>query len=182
MRRRGATSTWFTTIVGFGPNSADPHYSTGDRQAKSGEFLLSDFGPVYNHYGADITRTFIFESPDSKSQKIYETVLQAQLDSLDAIHAGVIAHDIDAIARNIIEKNYPDRFIHSLGHGLGIGGGRIGPGSDLILEPGMVFTVEPGIYLRDYGGVRIEDDIVVTKEGYELLTTAKKEEMIEIPL
>jgi len=181
MRRRGSTSTWFSTIVGIGPNSADPHYSTGDRFAKSGEFLLTDFGPVYTHYGADITRTFIFEKPDSKAQFIYETVLQAQLDSLDAIHAGVIARDIDAVARKIIEKHYPDRFIHSLGHGLG-NGGRIGPGSDLVLEPGMVFTIEPGVYLRDYGGVRIEDDIVVTKDGCELLTDAKKEELIVIPL
>ena len=185
LRRRGATSIAFPTISAIGPNSADPHYTTGERPAKPGEFLLNDFGAEYTRYNADITRTFIFGKADSKSRHLYEVVLQAQLEALDSIHAGVASKDVDAIARNIINKHYPDRFIHGLGHGLGLevhDGGRLAPSSDLFLEEGMVFTVEPGIYLRNYGGVRIEDDVVVTKDGFELLTSANKEELIEIPL
>ena len=116
---------------------------------------------------------------------MYEIVLQAQSEAMDAIHAGVSAKDVDAIARKILDKDYPNRFIHSLGHGLGLevhDGGRLAPGSDLILEEGMVFTVEPGIYLRGYGGVRIEDNVIVTKNGVELLTPAKKDELIELSI
>ena len=185
MRKRGATSTWFSTIVAIGPNSADPHYTTGDRPSKSGEYLLTDFGAEYARYNADLTRTFIFDKADPKAKKIYDLVLQAQLEAMDAIHAGVAAKEIDAIARNRIEEHYPGRFIHSLGHSLGLevhDGGGLNRYSDLVLEPGMVFTVEPGVYLRDYGGVRIEDDIVVTKNGFKLLTPEKKEEIIEIKL
>jgi len=185
MRKRGATSPAFSTISAIGPNSADPHYTTGDRPTKSGDYLLTDFGAEYARYNADLTRTFIFDKANPKAKKIYELVLQAQLDAMDAIHAGVVAKDIDAIARNLIEKYYPGRFIHSLGHSLGLevhDGGSISRHSDLVLEPGMVFTVEPGVYLRDYGGVRIEDDIIVTKNGFIPLTPAKKEELIEIPI
>ena len=183
MRKEGATSIAFQTIAAIGSNSADPHYTTGDRPAKSGEFLLTDFGAKYAHYNSDISRTFIFEKADLKARKMYEIVLQAQREAIDAIHAGVSAKDVDAIARNILDKDYPDRFIHSLGHGLGLevhDGGRLAPGSDLILEEGMVFTIEPGIYLRDYGGVHIEDNVIVTKNGVELLTPAKKDELIEL--
>ncbi|NIO22124.1 MAG: M24 family metallopeptidase, partial [Candidatus Aenigmarchaeota archaeon] len=180
MRKQGGTAQAFSTIVAIGPNSAYPHYTTGDRPAKSGELLLTDFGAEYVRYKADITRTFIYEHTDAKAQHLYEVVLQAQREALDSIYAGVAAKDVDAVARNIINNQYPDRFTHGLGHGLGLElgeGGSLSPSSDLLLEEGMVFTIEPGIYLRDYGGVRIEDDVVVTKDGVELLTSAKKEEL-----
>ncbi len=185
LRRKGASSIAFPTISAIGENAADPHYVTGERKPKAGEFLLNDFGGSYARYNADVTRTFIFEKADAKAQEMYETVLQAQLEAMDEIYAGAVAKDIDAIARKIIDKKYPGRFIHNLGHGLGLDvhdGGLLGRESELILEEGMVFTVEPGVYLRNYGGVRIEDDIVITKNGYELLTPAKKDELITIPL
>ncbi len=173
MRKEGATSIAFQTIAAIGSNSADPHYTTGDRPAKSGEFLLTDFGAKYSHYNSDVSRTFIFEKADLKARRMYEIVLQAQCEAMDSIHAGVSAKDVDAIARNILDKDYPDRFIHSLGHGLGLevhDGGRLAPGSDLILEEGMVFTIEPGIIKQDVGGTRLENDVMIRNGKTEVIT------------
>ncbi len=185
LRKYGADAIAYPTISAFGPNAADPHYVTGTRKANEGEFLLLDFGAQHSRYNADVTRTFIFGRSDRKAREMYEVVLQAQLEALDFLRSSVVARDVDAIARNIIDKHFPGRFIHNLGHGLGLDvhdGGLLGKESDLVLEENMVFTVEPGVYIPGYGGVRIEDDVVIKKDGIEVLTPARKDELIEIPL
>jgi Xaa-Pro aminopeptidase len=178
----GASSTSFTTNASWGPNSAEPHHEPDDSRLKKGDMVLFDYGALYNKYGSDVTRTFVLGRAEKWQKEIYEIVLQSQLEAIDAVHAGAEAKEIDAVARRIIDSTqYKGRFIHSLGHGIGLSvhdGGRFSPSSDIILEENMVMTVEPGIYIPGKGGVRIEDDIRVTKNGCEVLTTAKKEFMV----
>ena len=182
MMRLGASSTSFTTNASWGPNSAEPHHEPDDSKLKKGDMVLFDYGALYNKYGSDVTRTFVFGKAEKWQTEIYEIVLRSQLEAIDAIHAGAEAKEIDAVSRRIIdETQYKGRFIHSLGHGIGLSvhdGGRFSPTSDIILEENMVMTVEPGIYIPGKGGVRVEDDIRVTKTGCEVLTTAKKEFMV----
>jgi Xaa-Pro dipeptidase len=182
MMKLGATTTSFTTIASWGPNSAEPHHEPDDRKLKQGDMVLFDYGALYNKYGSDVTRTFVFGRAERWQKEIYDIVLRAQLEAIDAVRAGALAQDIDAVARGIIDATeYKGRFIHSLGHGIGLSvhdGGRFSPNSDIIMEENMVMTVEPGIYLPGKGGVRIEDDILVTKDGCEVLTDAKKEFLV----
>lgn len=182
MMKLGASSTSFTTNASWGPNSAEPHHEPDDTRLKKGDMVLFDYGALYNKYGSDVTRTFVLGRAEKWQREIYEIVLQSQLEAIDAVHAGAEAKEIDAVARRIIDSTqYKGRFIHSLGHGIGLSvhdGGRFSPSSDIILEENMVMTVEPGIYIPGKGGVRIEDDIRVTKDGCEVLTTAKKEFMV----
>jgi Xaa-Pro dipeptidase len=182
MMKLGASSTSFTTNASWGPNSAEPHHEPDDSRLKKGDMVLFDYGALYNKYGSDVTRTFVLGRAEKWQKEIYEIVLQSQLEAIDAVHAGAEAKEIDAVARRIIDSTqYKGRFIHSLGHGIGLSvhdGGRFSPSSDIILEENMVMTVEPGIYIPGKGGVRIEDDIRVTKNGCEVLTTAKKEFMV----
>ncbi len=182
MMKLGASTTSFTTIASFGPNSAEPHHEPDDRRLKKGDMVLFDYGALCNKYGSDITRTFVFGRAEKWQKDIYEIVLRSQLEAIEAVHAGAEAKEIDAVARRIIDgTQYKGRFIHSLGHGIGLSvhdGGRFSPTSDIILEENMVMTVEPGIYLPGKGGVRIEDDILVTKDGCEVLTDAKKEFLV----
>ena len=179
MQRKGASSPNFETNASFGPNTAEPHHEAGPARCKKRDMALFDFGARYLKYGSDITRTFFVSNAWKWQKEMYQVVLDAQLAALDMVRPGVNGKDVDAVARGIIDASpYKGLFIHTLGHSIGLSvhdGLRMGPGVDLVLEEGMVLTVEPGVYIRGKGGVRIEDDIVITKKGCELLTTANKE-------
>jgi Xaa-Pro dipeptidase len=178
MQKKGAIGPSFETIVGSGPNSAEPHYHAGARKLKKGDFVLMDFGALYKRYRSDITRTYFLGKADARKREMYNVVLEAQRRALAAIKPGAKggkAHE--AAAKYIDSTKYKGKFIHGVGHSLGLAthdGSGLNPRIDVKLKPGMVFTVEPGVYVPGYGGVRIEDDIVVTKKGCELLTTAPK--------
>lgn len=182
MRRQGAKGTSFDTIVASGVRSSLPHGVASDKILEKGNFVKMDFGALYNGYCSDITRTVVLGEADEKQKEIYNIVLEAQLHALENLKPGMTGKEADALARDIIkEKGYGDKFGHSLGHGLGLfihEDPRLSALSDDVLEPGMVVTVEPGIYLPGFGGVRIEDDVVITTNGIELLTHSKKELVI----
>jgi len=179
MMRLGATGPAFTTAVAFGAKSAEPHYYPGPRRLKRGQFALFDFGANYRRYVSDITRTFTCGPHNKRQGEMYEVVLKAQLAALDAIRDGVRGKDVDQAARRIIDgSKFRGLFIHSTGHGIGVSvhdPGAISPAKDMTLREGMVLTVEPGAYISGFGGVRIEDDILVTKKGCQILTPCTKE-------
>jgi Xaa-Pro dipeptidase len=179
MQKKGASAPSFPTNASFGPNSAEPHHSPGEGRLKAGNTVLFDYGALFRRYGSDVTRTFFFKKIDKKQRRMYEVVLEAQLAGIDNIHAGANGKDVDAAARKIIDSSeFKGLFIHSLGHGIGLSvhdGGRMAPDLDLTLKENMVLTVEPGVYVRGEGGVRIEDDVRVTRNGCEVLTSAPKE-------
>jgi len=178
MRERGATAPSFDTIVAGGPQGARPHHHPNDRAFVDGDLVTIDWGALVDGYCSDITRTVLIgpKSNGTKEQeKIHALVLESQQRAIAAIHPGKTGKEVDAAARDFLtEHGYGDAFSHSLGHSLGLEV-HDGPGfstrSDLVLEPGMVLTVEPGIYLADWGGVRIEEDIVVTETGCDVLTS-----------
>lgn len=180
MMRLGATSPAFDSTVAFGGKSAEPHYSpSSKRRLKAGNFALFDFGAKYQRYVSDITRTFVCESPSKRQKEMHSTVLEAQEAAIDEIADGVHGSDVDEAARELIDSTkFKGKFIHSTGHGLGISvhdPGSISSARDMILKEGMVLTVEPGVYIPNYGGVRIEDDILVTRKGCRVLTSCSKE-------
>lgn len=182
MRKRGATSSSFDTIVASGTRSALPHGVATDKVIEVGDFVTLDFGALYNGYISDTTRTLAVGEPSEKLKEIYQVVLDAQLLALEKVKPGMTGKEADAIARDYIaSKGYGEAFGHSLGHGIGLEVHE-GPGlsfrSDIVLEPGMVITIEPGIYLPNIGGVRIEDDALVTENGLEKLTHSTKELLI----
>lgn len=186
MNKKGASGESFTTIPAFGKNSAEPHYTSALGKAKKGDFLLFDFGAKYQRYCSDITRTFVLGKATKQQREIYSTVLNAQQIAFDKIKQGVkgatVHKQVEKFINSAYNKKFAGKFIHSTGHSIGLSvhdGGVLHPRMDLTLKEGMVFTVEPGIYLSGFGGVRIEDDIVVKKNGIEILTNAKKE-LIEI--
>jgi len=164
----------FPPIVAIGKNSANPHAVPTDRHLKPGDLLLLDWGASFEGYFSDITRTFTFGEVDPELTRIGEIVLEANQAGREAGRPGVDAGAVDRAARSIISAaGYGEAFIHRTGHGLGMEAHEapyIFAENDLILAPGMTFTVEPGIYLEGRGGVRIEDDVVVTAEGLESLT------------
>lgn len=178
MQKYGASGPSFGTNASFGPNSAEPHHEPDERKMRKNDIALFDFGALYQKYGSDITRTYFYGKATKEQRRMYEVVLEAQLAAIDAIRPGLNGRDIDAVARRIIEASeFKGRFIHSLGHSIGLSvhdGARMAPTADLVLEEGMVLTVEPGVYLSGKGGVRIEDDIVVTSKGCKVMTTADK--------
>jgi Xaa-Pro aminopeptidase len=179
-RKRGATGPSFGTIALFGARASLPHGEPGDTSLKNGDIVLLDFGCRRGGYCSDLTRTFVYGSiPGSWFEEIYETTRKAQLAALEAVRPGAKCRDVDAVARTIIENGgYGDYFGHGLGHGVGIEvheGPRVSTRSDDVLEPGMVVTVEPGIYVPGKGGVRIEDLVVVTESDCDVLTTSPKE-------
>ncbi|MFC5651576.1 M24 family metallopeptidase [Paenibacillus solisilvae] len=178
MRSKGATSSSFDTIVASGERSALPHGVASDRMIGSNEFVKLDFGAYYNGYCSDITRTIVVGKPTDKHREIYEIVLEAQMAALAAVKPGMTGREADAVARDIITRyGYGDHFGHGTGHGLGMEiheSPRLSKTGETVLEPGMVVTVEPGIYIPGFGGVRIEDDIVVTASGNSLLTSSPK--------
>ena len=174
----------FETIVASGPNAALPHAHAGERIMKAGDLVVLDFGGVYGGYCVDLTRTVAIGQPDAEMARVYQAVLEAQQAAIAAVKPGVRAGDIDAAARTTLGRhNLAEAFGHSTGHGLGVEiheTPRIGPRRDAsgaepappddTIEPGMVFTIEPGAYLPGWGGVRIEDDVLVTSSGVEVLT------------
>jgi Xaa-Pro aminopeptidase len=174
----------FETIVASGPNSARPHAHAGARVLQEGDLVVLDFGGVYGGYCVDLTRTVAIGQPDAEMVRVYQAVLEAQTAAIAAVKPGVTAGDIDAAARGTLARHgLAEAFGHSTGHGLGVEiheTPRIGPRREAVgdspaapdeaIEPGMVFTIEPGAYLPGWGGVRIEDDVLVTSDGVEVLT------------
>jgi Xaa-Pro aminopeptidase len=182
MRKQGAASSSFDIIVASGVRSALPHGVASDKVIEKGDFVTLDFGALYKGYISDMTRTFAMGEPSDKLKEIYDVCLQAQLIGVQQIKAGLTGKEADALCRDYISsKGYGEYFGHSTGHGIGLDVHE-GPGlskkTDIKLEPGMVVTVEPGIYLSGIGGVRIEDDIVITENGNEILTQSTKELII----
>lgn len=181
LRKRGADKEAFETIAAAGQNSACPHAVPSDAVLATGQFLKMDFGARYAHYNSDITHTICLGEASAKQREVYQIVLEAQLLAIDAIAPGKPGRDIDAVARDYIaSKGYGENFGHGLGHAIGIythDGPGLSKTSEIILEPGMVLTVEPGIYIEGWGGVRIEDDVLVTESGVEVITKAPKELM-----
>lgn len=182
MRKQGATSSSFSIIVASGLRSALPHGVASDKVIESGDFVTLDYGALYKGYISDITRTVAVGEPSEKLKEIYDVVLASQELALKEIKPGMTGIEADKIARDYItSKGYGEAFGHSTGHGIGLEVHE-GPGlsskSPVVLEPNMTVTVEPGIYLPEIGGVRIEDDIIITEEGNERLTFATKELLI----
>lgn len=179
MRRKGAASSSFSTIVASGERSALPHGVASDRVIGTNEFLKTDFGALYKGYCSDLTRTIFIGTPTPKHREIWDIVLEAQLAALSGIRPGMTGREADALARDIITKyGYGDNFGHGTGHAVGMEiheSPRLSKTETAVLEPGMVVTVEPGIYLPGFGGVRIEDMVVVTESGCEILTKSSKE-------
>ncbi|MGF7030337.1 Xaa-Pro aminopeptidase [Paenibacillus mucilaginosus] len=179
VRRNGAASTSFETIVASGERSALPHGKASEKLIGNNEFVKLDYGAYYKGYCSDITRTVVLGTPSDKHREIYGIVLEAQMAALEAIRPGMTGREADAVARDIITKyGYGDHFGHGLGHGLGMEvheSPRLSKLGDTVLKPGMTVTVEPGIYLPGFGGVRIEDDIVITDQGNRRLTHSGKD-------
>ncbi|MEX1071928.1 MAG: Xaa-Pro peptidase family protein [Anaerolineales bacterium] len=169
----------FQPIVGAGANSANPHATVSDRKLKSGDLLLFDWGASYNGYLSDLTRTFAVGDIDPEFKRIYEVVKLANQAGRDAAKPGAPCSDVDDAARDAIEDSgYSQYFTHRTGHGLGLEPHEepyMRAGNSLKLEPGMTFTVEPGIYLDGRGGVRIEDNVVITEDGAQTLTSFPRE-------
>lgn len=182
MRKKGAVSSSFDIIVASGYRSALPHGVASEKKVEKGELVTLDFGAYYKGYCSDITRTVAVGEPDNELRKIYETVLEAQLKGVGGIKAGITGKEADDLTRDYIKaQGYGEYFGHSTGHGMGLEVHE-GPGlsfrTDKVLEPGMVVTVEPGIYVAGKGGTRIEDDIVVTEEGNDILSKSTKELLV----
>lgn len=175
LTENGAQGFAFNSLVQVGVNSANPHGGLTDTELQRGEFLLIDFGGKYQDYPADITRTFCIGEPSEEMQKIYDTVVAANQAAQKAVKPGATWASVDKAARDVIEQaGYGEYFIHRTGHGLGLEVHelpQIAEGETDELLPGMVFTIEPGIYVKGLGGVRIEDNIVVTETGGESLTS-----------
>ena len=176
MRKAGSDGTAFETIVASGVTSAFPHGSNLEKTINDGDFVAVDLGATYRFYRSDITRTFIAGKPTEKQTRIYETVKLAQQKAFETIKHGVLASEVDTAARRVIEEaGFGEFFVHNLGHGVGLEVHEapiLSPDSKDVLDAGNVVTVEPGIYMPGFGGVRIEDTVLVTRDGAEKLTIA----------
>ncbi|MCD7036118.1 Xaa-Pro peptidase family protein [Metabacillus sp. GX 13764] len=179
LKRKGVSQMSFSTMVLFGKKSGQPHGNPGLDTLKKGDLVLFDLGVVLDGYCSDITRTVAFQSADEKQKEIYQTCLEANLAALEASKPGTRIGDLDLAARKVIEDaGYGENFPHRLGHGLGISVHEypsMAYTNNGVLKEGMVYTVEPGIYVPEIGGVRIEDDVLVTKDGCRTLTKFPKE-------
>ena len=179
MRSMGAEAPAFDTIIASGPNSALPHARPGSRKIRPGDFVVIDYGAVWRGYHSDETCTFAVGSAGRRHERIYAVVKEAHDRALEAVRPGVACRDVDAAARGVIEKaGYGPLFSHGTGHGVGLDvheAPRLSTLSDAVLEKGMVITIEPGIYLPGFGGVRIEDTVLVEKGGARVLTEFSKE-------
>lgn len=186
IRKSEAEGLGFGINVSAGANTALNHYSPVHHAAtlKPGDLLLFDFGANVHGYRSDITRTFVVGAASAKDKEIYETVLNANCRAIEAVRAGRTGIEVDAVARDLIVKaGFGEYFGHGLGHGIGLEVHEppgLSPLSTDTLEPGMVVTVEPGIYFAGIGGVRIEDDVVVTETGCEVITAFPKDELISV--
>ena len=179
IRKLGGVGSAFKSIVGVGPRAALPHGRPSGKQISEDGFVLIDWGAKENLYLSDITRMIVTGKTTAKFQKIYQTVLSAQEAAIEAIRPGIMMSEVDAIGRGIIDAaGFGKRFTHSLGHSFGLQiheSVRLAKGQERPLEPDMVVTVEPGIYIPGIAGVRIEDDVLVTKTGNRVLTTLPKQ-------
>ena len=179
LRRFGAKGCSFPPIVAVGPRAALPHASPTERRMGASDFTLIDWGSNEGLYVSDLTRMVVTGKISSKLRRVYGVVLKAQVAAIRAIKPGVTCGQVDRVARGIIAKaGFGKRFGHGLGHGIGLEvheAPRLGAGEETELKPGMVVTVEPGIYFPGWGGVRIEDDVLVTRRGHEVLTSVPKE-------
>ncbi|MFW6111864.1 MAG: aminopeptidase P family protein [Candidatus Bipolaricaulota bacterium] len=182
MRNNGAEDISFPPIVASGEKSALPHAKPGGDEVSRDELLLVDMGAKYEGYCSDLTRTVYFGDPPPKVREIYDIVLEAQRAGLDELGPGVSCKEVHQKASKVIEEGgYGDNFGHGLGHGVGLDvheGPRLSKTSDDTLKPGNVVTVEPGIYLPGWGGIRIEDMVRITEDGYELFSHAPKNQVI----
>lgn len=182
MRQNGASGTSFDSIVASGAKSSLPHAVPEDKTLEEGDFVVMDFGCIYEGYCSDMTRTILIGEPTEKHLQIYQTVLKAQLAALEHIKPGMKGSEVDKVARDIIaDAGYRECFGHGLGHSVGIDiheNPRFSPAEKTIIEPGMVLTVEPGIYVPGFGGVRIEDLVFVTENGICNVTNSPKELII----
>lgn len=177
IRKQGSCGVAFDFIVVSGKNSSLPHGVPTDKKIENGDFITMDFGAVVNGYRSDMTRTVAVGSVSDEQRKVYDTVLKAQTKALEAIKSGAVCRDIDKIARDIINKEYNGCFGHGLGHSVGIEiheSPSFSPRCDTVLKPNMVMTVEPGIYIENKFGVRIEDMVFVTEKHYENITKSDK--------
>ena len=174
MRKHGSYGTAFETIVASGPCSAFPHGGCSDKEVREGDLVVVDLGATYRFYRSDMTRTLVAGKPSQKQKRLYQVVKKAQEKAFEAIQPNAKGKDVDAVARRIIEDaGYGAYFVHNLGHGVGLEVHEpptLSPDSTEALAVGNVVTVEPGIYLVGYGGVRIEDTVLVNKSGAEKLT------------
>ncbi len=182
LRRQGAEGRSFDFIVASGPRSAMPHGVATDKVLQPGELVTLDYGCIYQGYCSDMTRTVLLGEPDDKQREVYAVVLAAQRAGVAGIRPGMMGREADAICREVIAAlGYGEYFGHGTGHGVGLEIHEepgVGSRSTRILEPGNVITVEPGVYLAGWGGVRIEDSAVVTATGIEVMSHAPKELII----
>jgi Xaa-Pro aminopeptidase len=184
LRRVGFARPAFDTIVASGPNAALPHHRAGERVLTPGDLVVLDFGGVYSGYCVDLTRTVSIGPPSSRALQLFSAVAAAQKAALDAVRGGVVPQAVDAAARGVLAEHGLEAALnHGTGHGLGLEvheAPRLGPRAMAAaeptdpLQPGMVITIEPGAYVPGFGGVRIEDDVLVTDDGCEILTTADR--------
>ncbi|GAA5512219.1 aminopeptidase YpdF [Deinococcus carri] len=179
--RRGGAEVGFDVIVASGPRGAMPHGVASERVIEDGDLVTIDFGARLRGYHSDMTRTVAVGTPSGEMRRVYNAVLEAEEAAVAAIRPGAKAGELDALARGILERHgLAEYFAHSLGHGVGLNiheGPSLRKGSEDVLEPGMVVTVEPGVYLPDVGGVRIEDLVLVTEDGHEVLSHTPKERL-----
>ncbi|MFZ5596568.1 MAG: M24 family metallopeptidase [Bacillota bacterium] len=182
MRKEGAEGVSFPIIVASGERSSMPHGIASGKRIAPGDLVTMDFGAMLDGYNSDITRTVVLGAADEKQKKIYQIVLEAQLSGIKAVRAGIKASEVDRAARSVIEAyGYGEHFGHSTGHGVGLQiheNPRVSSKDDTELKPGMVITIEPGIYLPGWGGVRIEDTVVVEDRGCRVLTKSMKDGLI----
>jgi Xaa-Pro aminopeptidase len=179
MRQLGASGPSFETIVASGPNGAKPHARPGERRIREGDLVVLDFGALLDGYHSDMTRTVSIGEPSPTQRRMDEVVRAAQAAGVAAVRPGVTGADVDKVCRDLItEAGWGEAFLHGTGHGVGLDiheDPRVAATATAILDPGHVVTVEPGVYLPEHGGVRIEDTVVVTPDGCRPLTTAPKE-------
>ena len=179
----GAEGLAFDSIVAFGENAAEPHHEPAHRLLEEGDVIKLDFGARFAGYHADMTRTISFGAPAGEIKKIHAVVRESQQAGIDAVRAGVTGASVDAVSREVIERaGYGDRFVHSLGHGVGLEiheAPSLGRKQDEPLPAGAVVTVEPGIYIPGLGGVRIEDMVEVTEDGCVVVGTSDRD-LIEL--
>ena len=186
-RELGGSGTSFKPIVAVGARAALPHAVPGEQRIESAPFVLVDWGVTARGYRSDLTRVLTTGKIPPKFSKIYETVLAAQQAAIAAMRPGVMVSQVDRVARELIERQgMGKRFNHGLGHGIGLDiheAPRLGQNQDRALEPGMIVTVEPGVYYPGFGGVRIEDDVLITRDGHEVLSSlprALEENRVEL--
>lgn len=182
IRRLGAERTSFETIVASGPNGAKPHHRPGSRTVCDGDLVVIDFGALVDGYCSDMTRTLMVGTPSATQQRMLDVVTQSQQAGVDAVRAGVATSAIDAACREVIvDAGWGEAFVHGTGHGVGLlihEDPRVAATATATLAVGHVVTVEPGVYLPEHGGVRVEDTVVVTAEGCRALTLAPKRPLL----